>query len=93
MTKSDKGSAGKTGAPADKLWVYLFRDLDRVRDNAGPETWEDIRALLGGKGANLAQMTSLGLPVPAGFTVTTEACNAFMDCDRNFPRRHVGAGS
>ena len=43
-------------------WVYLFRE-----GNA------DMRNLLGGKGANLAEMTNLGLPIPPGFTVTTEA--------------------
>ena len=44
-------------------WVYMFTE-----GNAG------MRNLLGGKGANLAEMTSLGLPVPQGFTITTEAC-------------------
>ncbi len=46
-----------------KKYVYLFNE-----GNAG------MRNLLGGKGANLAEMTSLGLPVPYGFTVSTEAC-------------------
>ncbi|MFA6801526.1 MAG: pyruvate, phosphate dikinase [Acholeplasmataceae bacterium] len=49
-------------------YVYLFKE-----GNA------DMRNLLGGKGANLAEMTSLGMPVPQGFTVTTEACNAYYD--------------
>lgn len=40
---------------------------------------KDMRQLLGGKGANLAQMTNLGLPVPSGFTISTEACNAFYE--------------
>ncbi len=40
---------------------------------------KDMRRLLGGKGANLAQMTTLGFPVPDGFTITTEACQAFYD--------------
>ena len=39
---------------------------------------KDMKALLGGKGANLAEMTNLGLPVPPGFTVTTEACNEYL---------------
>ena len=43
------------------------------------------KALLGGKGANLAEMSRLGLPVPPGFTVTTEACAAFYDADRQWP--------
>ncbi len=38
---------------------------------------KDMRELLGGKGANLAEMTNIGLPVPSGFTVTTEACNKY----------------
>ena len=40
---------------------------------------------LGGKGANLAEMTSIGLPVPPGFTVTTEACNAYYEAGGKFP--------
>ena len=39
---------------------------------------KEQKFLLGGKGANLAEMTNLGLPVPPGFTITTEACNAYM---------------
>ena len=38
---------------------------------------KDMRELLGGKGANLAEMINIGLPVPSGFTVTTEACNLY----------------
>ena len=40
---------------------------------------KDMRGLLGGKGANLAEMTSIGLPVPFGFTVTTEACTRYYE--------------
>src|SRR3954471_3650261 len=43
------------------------------------------KALLGGKGANLAEMASLGLPVPPGFTITTEVCTAFYANDRSYP--------
>ena len=39
-----------------------------------------MKELLGGKGANLAEMTSLGMPVPQGFTITTEACTQYYDC-------------
>ena len=39
---------------------------------------KDLKDLLGGKGANLAEMTNLGLPVPPGFTITTEACTTFL---------------
>ncbi len=55
-----------------KKWVYLFSE-----GNA------DMRALLGGKGANLAEMTSLGLPVPQGFTITTEACTQYYEDGRS----------
>ena len=46
---------------------------------------KDMKDLLGGKGANLAEMTSMGLPVPHGFTVTCEACNAYRAAGRQFP--------
>ena len=51
-----------------KKWVYLFE-----------EGKADMKNLLGGKGANLAEMTKLGLPIPQGFTVTTEACTDYYD--------------
>ncbi|MGI8967907.1 MAG: pyruvate, phosphate dikinase [Chloroflexota bacterium] len=55
-------------------WVYLFDE-----GNAG------MRDLLGGKGAGVAEMTRAGLPVPPGFTITTEACNAYLAHGDNFP--------
>src|SRR5213592_1915229 len=55
-------------------WVYLFEE------GSG-----DDKSLLGGKGAGLCEMTRAGLPVPPGLIVTTEACNAFFDNDKNFP--------
>ena len=55
-----------------KKWVYLFTE-----GNAS------MRNLLGGKGANLAEMTNIGLPVPQGFTVTTEACNQYYEDGRH----------
>ncbi len=54
-----------------KKWVYLFS-----------EGSADMRNLLGGKGANLAEMTNLGLPVPQGFTITTEACTQYYEDGR-----------
>jgi pyruvate,orthophosphate dikinase len=66
-------------------WVYLFNQLDEVEAAIKPKSWDDVKALLGGKGANLAEMTRLGLPVPPGFTVTTEACNAYSSHERDFP--------
>jgi pyruvate, orthophosphate dikinase len=59
-------------------WVYSFgADHDEGR--------ADMRNLLGGKGANLAEMATIGLPVPPGFTITTEVCTAFYDNDRKYP--------
>ncbi len=45
----------------------------------------DMKNLLGGKGANLAEMANLGIPVPAGFTITTEVCTYFMKHDGTYP--------
>jgi len=58
-----------------KKWVYLFDEVAEVEKYAG--SWEGVRGLLGGKGSGLADMTRAGVPVPPGFTVTTEACNEF----------------
>jgi pyruvate,orthophosphate dikinase len=60
-----------------KKWVYLFEEVAEAEKYAGD--WEGVRALLGGKGAGLADMTRAGVPVPPGFTVTTEACNAYSE--------------
>lgn len=67
-----------------KKWVYVFSEVDQAEKNAGG-TWEGVRALLGGKGAGLADMTRAGVPVPPGFTVTTEACNAYLAAGNHFP--------
>src|SRR5690554_1819586 len=53
---------------SNKKFVYMFSETDVT-----------MRNLVGGKGANLGQMTKLGLPIPQGFTVTTEACNLYYD--------------
>jgi pyruvate, orthophosphate dikinase len=58
-----------------KKWVYLFEEVSAAEKYAG--SWEGVRSLLGGKGAGLFDMTRAGVPVPPGFTVTTEACNEF----------------
>jgi len=58
-------------------WVYGFDELDLVERQVGGD-WEAIRGFLGGKGANLAEMRRLGLPVPPGFTITTQACMAYL---------------
>ncbi|HXG65899.1 MAG TPA: pyruvate, phosphate dikinase, partial [Blastocatellia bacterium] len=61
-----------------KKYVYLF--ANGKADGRG-----DMKDLLGGKGAGLAEMTNAGLPVPPGFTITTEACNAYYASGRQFP--------
>src|SRR3546814_5772567 len=67
-------------------WVYGFDDLDAAKAGVDGD-WDRVRGLLGGKGANLADMASLGVPVPPGFTITTEACNAFIAGDGALPDR------
>ena len=57
-----------------KKWVYLFEEGNK-----------DMRDLLGGKGAGVAEMTNAGLPVPPGFTLTTEACNEYFRVGEQFP--------
>ena len=62
-------------------WVYMFSEGDMT-----------MRNLLGGKGANLAEMTSIGLPVPQGFTITTEACTQYYEDGPQDQRRDHGSG-
>ena len=66
-------------------WVYSFGD-ERAEGRA------EMKNLLGGKGANLAEMASLGLPVPPGFTITTEVCTYFYANGNTYPVRPRGAG-
>ena len=65
-------------------WVYTFNEVEKAEEHVSGD-WELVRALLGGKGANLADMTRVGLPVPPGFTVSTEACNAYLANNNQFP--------
>ena len=58
--------------------VYFFGD-------GSADGQADMKNLLGGKGANLAEMTNLGIPVPAGLTITTEVCTFYYDNSQNFP--------
>src|SRR5690242_6989679 len=71
ITHSELNEAVKR---SPRKWVYLFSE-----GNAS------MRELLGGKGAGVAEMTNAGLPVPPGFTITTEACNAYYESNRQFP--------
>ena len=63
---------------ANKKYVYFFGD-------GKAEGSAHMRNLLGGKGANLAEMSGLGIPVPAGFTITTEVCTYYYDHDKTYP--------
>ncbi|BCR05965.1 pyruvate, phosphate dikinase [Desulfuromonas versatilis] len=64
-------------------YVYFF-------GNGKAEGKGDMKNLLGGKGANLAEMTAIGLPVPPGFTITTEVCTEFYKNNRNYPAELKG---
>ena len=68
------------GATAAISHPLVFRFGDGTADGSA-----ELRNLLGGKGAGLAEMSSLGIPVPPGFTITSEVCNAFYALDRNYP--------
>ncbi len=71
---------------ADKKWVYLYSEVKEAEAYVGND-WDGVRGLLGGKGANLADMTRIGVPVPPGFTVTTETCNAYLAAGNKFPEK------
>ena len=60
-------------------YVYFFGD-------GKAEGSTEMKNLLGGKGANLAEMCNIGLPVPAGFTITTEVCTYYYANDRSYPK-------
>ena len=59
-------------------WIYSF-------GNGTADGSAEMRDLLGGKGANLAEMASLGLPVPPGFTITTDVCTTYYGNGRTYP--------
>lgn len=75
VTKSEKN---KSALKIPAQFVYFF-SADRTDGNAG------MKNILGGKGANLAEMCSLKLPVPPGFTISTEMCQVFYDNDEKLP--------
>ncbi|MFO0961781.1 MAG: pyruvate, phosphate dikinase [Phycisphaerales bacterium] len=77
--RDGKHGKGGKGAPAPKQMVYSF---GRRTDGDGT-----MKALLGGKGANLAAMAKMGLPVPPGFTISTEVCTWFYDNGRRLPEK------
>ncbi len=63
----------------EKKYVYFFGGKEA-------DGQADMKNLLGGKGANLAEMVNIGLPVPAGFTITTEVCTAYYKNDKSYPK-------
>src|ERR1044071_9583145 len=69
----------KASARSKGKWVYGFGD-GRAEGKAS------MRNLLGGKGAGLAEMANLGLPVPPGFTITTDVCTYYYAHDRQYPK-------
>ncbi|WP_193215059.1 pyruvate, phosphate dikinase [Luteolibacter marinus] len=79
VKKSAKKAAKK--APSAKGIKYVYTWGNGKADGNGT-----MKALLGGKGANLAEMTRIGLPVPAGFTITTEVCTYYYDHKRTYPK-------
>jgi len=83
------GDTASLSADAEKehtmeKWVYRFDEVG-LAEAALDNDWDQVRGLLGGKGANLGDMSRIGVPVPPGFTITTEACNAYLDNDEQFP--------
>jgi pyruvate,orthophosphate dikinase len=76
---SRKASAGPAKTASKGKWVYAFGD-GRAEGKPG------MRNLLGGKGAGLAEMANLGLPVPPGFTITTDVCTYFYGHDKQYPK-------
>src|SRR6056297_2267871 len=66
------------GRPRDAKMVYYF-------GKTKAEATSDMKALVGGKGANLSEMTSIGLPVPPGFTITTETCAKYYEGGKRLP--------
>ncbi|HSF87245.1 MAG TPA: pyruvate, phosphate dikinase [Acidimicrobiia bacterium] len=67
-----------------ETWVYRFNQVADAEKAVGGD-WEEVRGLLGGKGANLGEMSRLGVPVPPGFTITTRACNEYIANGGKFP--------
>src|SRR5436190_10882256 len=74
-------SAAKPKASKAKSTRYVYYFGDGKADGGG-----QMKPLLGGKGANLAEMTRIGLPVPPGFTITTEVCSYYYNNRRTYPR-------
>jgi len=77
--KKSHASNGKTSKSAKPRYIYFFGD-------GKADGTADMKNLLGGKGANLAEMTNIGLPVPPGFTITTEVCTYYYANNHTYPK-------
>src|SRR5712664_2490340 len=75
-----QATKGRARAKKSKTPQYVYYFGDGRADGTGK-----MKPLLGGKGANLAEMTRIGLPVPPGFTITTEVCSYFYAHNRSYP--------
>ena len=64
-------------------WIYLFDEGGQAEEYVGD--WEGIRGLFGGRGVYFAEMSCIGLPVPPGFIISTQACNAYLTAGEMFP--------
>src|SRR5437879_2438129 len=80
-TQSKSHGRAPVRAKRKKTPRYVYYFGDGHADGSGK-----MKPLLGGKGANLHEMTRIGLPVPPGFTITTEVCSYFYDHNRTYPR-------
>ncbi len=78
-------SENEVMAKADERWVFGFDEIEAAEKAVGGD-WDDVRSLLGGKGANLAEMTRIGIPVPPGFTVTDPSVQSVPPSRRCVPR-------
>ena len=79
MAKTTKKTLSKT---KENKYVYFF-------GGGKADGKADMKNLLGGKGANLAEMVNIGLPVPAGFTITTEVCTAYYENNKKYPKELI----
>src|ERR1041385_5590184 len=77
-TAMKKNSSKSTKSSGKTKYVYFF-------GKGKAEGSAEMKSLLGGKGANLAEMTNLGIPVPPGFTITTETCDLFYKSSKKWP--------
>ena len=84
-TKVNTGAKKPVKDSQAHRWVYRFDQIEEAEQSVGG-SWDRVRALLGGKGSGLSDMTRAGVPVPPGLSITTEACNAYLAAGEKFPK-------